>query len=993
MRNKSLISVLAALLMAAPVYAGPQDRAGAYREGLDLFANGAYDRARTVFESCKGDPLCDGYSLLCALKMRTIDCEELVERYFYAHPLTALNGKIRFEYGRILFDTKRYADALFQFGLMDSSVLNENETAEYVFKCGYSQFALGKYPEALNFFTVSDALPFSEYTATSRYITGVIHYYNREFALAEASFWKASVDPRFTELTDFYIIDCEFNQKNYDYVTREGERVYAASPDVRKERLARIISESYLIKGENKKAKEYYDSLTRTNMTRKDYFYAGTVLFYSDDYAGAIENFNKMTHRSDSLGQLANYQLANAYLRTRNQVAAMGAFYDASNVDFDQKITEDASFNYAKLAFDLNKDTQGFKRYIKRYSTKSRGEQIYGYMALAALYDRDYAAAVEAYDNIDVLSPDMLNNYTKANFLRAEQLFNNDSYRDAVPFFKSTSYYLPKTDRLNQLARYWQAESFYRTGNYPEAEKLFMELFNNDALRDRIEGKILAYNVGYSLFKQKNYGGAARWFDSYISSGDKTYREEALARRADCDFGRHDYKAAVKSYQAVLDENNTADNIYPYYQMAISYGLSGDKKRKEQTLLRVKDASMEAPLFVEAYYELGRAQMDLRKNNDAVATFRHLKECTDDSSVKARALIGMGLVYRNISQYEKALDSYKEVVTIMPDSEFSEQAMLAIESIYQSRKQPEKYMEYLEKNSLSANKTEEEKEQMYFNTAEQLYLAGNYPQTVISAQKYIELYPQGKFLDQALFYMAEAYNGNGEKEKACDAYAKAMKSSSELSFAEVAKLKYASISFGLERYQSAYEGYALLLESAKMEENKTLARQGMMRSAFRGKDYERAISSSDLVAADPASDAALNREASYVKAKSYLATSKRQEAFEIFNRLSGEPATAEGAEAAYLVIQNLCDTGNFDQVEKHVYDFAGKAGEQSYWLAKAYISLGDSFAERSMYSQAKATFESVRDGYSPAAGTKDDVADNVNMRLERLEILIQRSQK
>ena len=90
-------------------------------------------------------------------------------------------------------------------------------------------------------------------------------------------------------------------------------------------------------------------------MSRKDYFYAATVLYQADDYRGAISNFEKMTDRSDSLGQIANYQLANSYLRTRNQVSAMGAFLEASKVDFDPQITEDALFNYAKLAFDLNK--------------------------------------------------------------------------------------------------------------------------------------------------------------------------------------------------------------------------------------------------------------------------------------------------------------------------------------------------------------------------------------------------------------------------------------------------------------------------------------------------------------------------------------------------------------------------------------------------------------------------------------------------------------
>lgn len=58
-----------------------------------------------------------------------------------------------------------------------------------------------------------------------------------------------------------------------------------------------------------------------------------------------------------------------------------------------------------------------------------------------------------------------------------------------------------------------------------------------------------------------------------------------------------------------------------------------------------------------------------------------------------------------------------------------------------------------------------------------------------------------------------------------------------------------------------------------------------------------------------------------------------------------------------------------------------------YWLAKSFIVLGDSFVERGEYEQAKATFESVRDGYT-TSGNDDDVLDNVNIRLKKLAELM-----
>ena len=71
-------------------------------------------------------------------------------------------------------------------------------------------------------------------------------------------------------------------------------------------------------------------------------------------------------------------------------------------------------------------------------------------------------------------------------------------------------------------------------------------------------------------------------------------------------------------------------------------------------------------------------------------------------------------------------------------------------------------------------------------------------------------------------------------------------------------------------------------------------------------------------------------------------------------------------------------------MEEKVYAFSDAGSGQMYWLAKSFIVLGDSFVERDELEQAKATFESVRDGYTPS-GNSDDVLDNVSMRLKKLE--------
>ena len=127
----------------------------------------------------------------------------------------------------------------------------------------------------------------------------------------------------------------------------------------------------------------------------------------------------------------------------------------------------------------------------------------------------------------------------------------------------------------------------------------------------------------------------------------------------------------------------------------------------------------------------------------------------------------------------------------------------------------------------------------------------------------------------------------------------------------------------------------------------------------------------------------LKREAEYTKAKSYLATSDRDNAFAIMKKLARETSTPEGAESAYMLIQDSYDKGDFDAVEEQVYALSDSGTNQTYWLAKSFLLLGDTFVEKEDYRQARATFESIRDGYTPTR-SGDDVLEGVKIRLDRL---------
>ena len=775
-RNILKISLVVALAFTA-LAADASDRTAVYRQARNYYEKGMYARARTLFsEIADEDPVSGGFAVLCAERMRIPGYETEMERYLAVYPYSGLATEIRYRHALNLFDDGKFNDAASAFSGISVRDINRSDLAEYTFKNAYSRFKTGDYDEALKGFMKVTRMNANDYKAPASYSAGYILYGREDFNGAIGMFTESAKDPRFANESAFYILECRFMNKDYKYVLENGEALYARIPEERRPHLARIISETYLVSGNTAKAKEYYD---RTNISsgndRKDYFYAGSLLYAVQDYKGAVENYSKMTARTDSIGQIANYQMAYSYIQIKNKVAAMQAFKDAASLENNPDIAEDAYFNYAKLAFDLNNDPSGFKSYIEKYSDRKRGDKIYSYMALAALLNKDYAAAVEAYDKIDDLDEDMKRNYMKANSLRAEQLISSGSYRNAVPCLKTAAYYADRNSSLNQLSRYWLAESYYRSDSFAEASDIYRSLYNVSALDGRKEGGLLPYDVAYCYFKTEDYASASRWFDIYLQSGDRTERRDALIRKGDCAFITKAYKDAIPSYESAIRERGVASDLYPYYQAGLAYALTDNVNGEIKLLSEVMKASPSADFWCESVYELGRAYMSSNRNDDASSCFSRLVQSGRDTTFQAKALIGLGMISANESQYDEALGYYKQVVARMPSSEYSKDALRAIESIYQTKRSPEEYYAYL-KTVADGAVVEGDKESMFFNAAEQIFLAENYQKALVSLQSYMEEYPEGSNVSLAQFYMAECYKNLGKKEQACDWYKKVIES-------------------------------------------------------------------------------------------------------------------------------------------------------------------------------------------------------------------------
>ena len=994
MNKKTILAALAAAVMTSfPLQAAsdgvPGPASKELKEALRLYDRGLANRSSIVFDRLarmNDDADAEGYAVLADIVSGTPGYVSMMETYLAKRPHTALAFRMRYQHAMNLFEAEEYLEAGNILSEIDRKRIDKGQIDEYIFKSAFCALENGDETKAKELFQEIDMRPVSDYTAPSRYVLGYLAYEDQDFLKAIDWMDEASEDSRFKSMAEYYIFESRFMLKDHEYVVANGDSMYAAVPKERKAHLARIISESCLVLGDVDKARKYYElsgSGADVGNNRSDWFYSGSMLYAIDDYEGAIRSYSNMTDRTDSLGQIANYHLGYSYIQTKNKVAALDAFKDAANVLHDPELTEDAFFNWAKLAFDLNDDTSVFNAYIDAYPAKEQEQRINSYIAVAALHDRDYEAAVNAYDKIDELDDHMVLNYMKANYLRANQLVKNGSYRLAIPCLKAAAYYSDRSSRFNQLSRFWLAESYYRNEQYRDALTTYTDLYNISALYGQEEHDILPYNIAYCYFESGDYPAALKWFGEYLEDPYAAYRKEALVRSADCYFVDKDYKKACEMYENVIESYADSTDMYPYYQAGVAYGLLKKPAKKIELLKNVMKASPDADFYAESLYELGRAYVAKYEDDKAQECFMLLANSVKDATYVARAYLEMGSLARNQSQYNEALKYYKTVVEDMPMSGYAEDALAAIESIYQIRNKPKEYIAYIEKIGKGDSKTADEKEDMIFNSAEQIFLSENYQKALVALDSYLEQYPDGRNAYKADFYKAESYRLLGKFEQACDSYRKVIEGG-EGSFVELSMLNFSDISFRLERWEDAYGGYSSLYSAALLENNKSTALAGMMRSAYSGHDWGEAIKNADKVMFDSRTSQALHTEAQYIKAKSYLASSRRDEAFAILEKLSEDVSGEYGAEAAYLLILDSYDKGEFEEVENKVYAFSDAGSPQVYWLAKSFIVLGDSFVERDELAQAKATFESVRDGYEPQ-NADDDVRDNVELRLKKLE--------
>ena len=959
-----------------------------------LYYNGSYYAAEKAFTELSNEikdewsqekSEAEAFKVLCAIASDKVNVDGLVKNFCLNYPNAPQQNMLKHSLASRYFERGDYKSALSLIEGIKESYIERASRTDFIFKKAYCNMRAGKQDVAIELYRKILNGRYSQYTVPSTYYLGFVYYRQKNFAEASPLFEECFNDSRFSLMSRYYALECRFLQKDYSYVIANGATLMPELERDLQSNLARILSEAYYADGQPGMAQKYLDVFKQsgTALSRKDHYFSGILSYSLNSYQEALDSFERVIGVDDDLSQNAYYYGANSYLQIRNKIKAMEYFLEASQADYDPVIKEDAMFNHAKLCFDVNKDISKFNKYMEVYPNSGKDDIINNYMAASFLLSKDYRSATEVLRQIRRPTRESSANLQKASFFRAMQLVENRGYRSAIPLLEISIANGASNEDLCNLAKYWLSECYYRNDRYDEAKALNEELLSSESFRYSSEYINTVYNQAYCYFKSGDFENAEKYFNDYINSTTRrrSFERDARIRLADSYYMRGNYKESSQLYEDIYRNDYMSDDVYPAYQAAVSYGLTGDEAKKISILRQVTHDNKTSPYYPQSLYELGRTYVQTGKDEEASACFYTLLALKGDSTFYAKSLLELAMVNSNNKRYDRAIEYYKTIIEECPSSLEVQDALSGMESVYQTQNRPEDFLAYIDEIGMSSLKSADEKETMLFESAEQLFLTGKYTAAQSALQRFIRSYPNGVKTMNAVFYLAECQREQGRFEIASDNYMKVMKGGDE-SLLEAATAQYAKISYDLQHYDKAISAYDMLSSVAKTDEMRLGAYLGRMRSCFNNKLYANVVKDAQRIISTPGRTKAMEREAKYMMAKSYVTLGDRDLAKPMFAELAEDSGDRFGAECAYVLIQEAYDKGDFPDVEKRVYAFADKGSDQVYWLARSFIVLGDSFADREDFAQAKATFESILEGYDK---TDDDVQDQVRSRLNMLK--------
>lgn len=810
-------------------------------------------------------------------------------------------------YAECKTDSKNNPDAVEYISPYANSNIKAEERAEAVLYEAIANIGLNDFQEAKRLLTTVDDSPAHKNDIV--YYRAYIKYVEQDYEGALSDFIEVVDCSEYRDKVPVFIADCYLNtgMPSEALATIDVFRAQCGITPFDAE-CTRIEGEAFYLNHDYanavSKLTAYVDLVDEPKRTAL--YKLGMCHFAEKAYTKAAACLSRSAGvERDAMAQNAWYHAGVAYVNVFNSTQARMAFQQASEMNFDRKVQEEALYNYALALHEggtmgFGESVEVFEKFLNTFPSSKYRSNVAAHLNEVYFTTQNYPRALASISKIKNPNNDILIAKQKVLYNLGTQDFLEGKYNDAVVRLNQ-SLSIGLDDQTSVDTYYWRGESEYRLGKLATAASDFKKYINSSKSVSSRNVVLANYSLGYILFKQKKYSDAQVWFERFFSVANKTdkkiisaipnmkaMRADAYNRIGDCLFANRQYDEAFKAYQKALDADMSLGD-YSLLQQAFICGLRGDYTTKVALLSRMDSVYSASQYGADALFERGRAFVQGNDKQNAVATFNSLIKRYPQSAYSRQALNELGLIEYESGNTDEAISVYKSVIEKYPNTPEAQTALSNLKDVFTATGRISEYATLAASvgRSLSADE-----------------------------------------LDAMVHDAAIRALSDGDNKK-------------------------------------AGQYYRQLREQTSSDDMRQKALEGELHTAMALADNASIISLADMMLQDAGKlSPSVSAETRYARSMAYLHTGNVDGALADWTQLSADPRTVYGAEAAVRLAQHSYESQQYQAAESLLLSFIDSGTPHAYWLARGFILLADVYSATDRKVEAREYLLSLKSSYS-----------------------------
>ncbi|WP_344788907.1 tetratricopeptide repeat protein [Postechiella marina] len=959
-----------------------------YQKALSLYNNQQYRASQSMFNTVKKTAKeevllsdCAYYIANCAVRLNQQNADSLIENFVEDYPTSTKRNTAFVDVADYYFANGKYSYARKWYNKVDVNALGQSEKEKFYFNNGYTAFTTKQFKDAKKY--LSKVENSKEYGSQAKYYIGFMAYEGDDYDKANAYFEQVNDQERYKEKLSYYQADLHFKLGKFEKAIELAKERLKTSTREEVSELSKIIGESYFNLEKYAEAIPYLTEYKgkKGKWNNIDFYQLGYAYYKQGDYNKAISEFNKIIGGKNATAQNAYYHLGESYINVDKKQEALNAFRNASQMNYDLKIQEDAWLNYAKISYEIGNPYQSAPQvlaaYLEKYPKTSYKDEVETLLIDSYITSKNYKEALKLLDGKHSFENKQA--YQKVAFYRGLELYNEGDYIGAKALLNK-SLKEAHNNIYTARATFWKAETDYNITNYDDALIGFKQFVQQAESSTTPEYQNINYNLAYTYFKQKNYSKSTEYFNQFISNNkeDKVRLNDAYLRLGDGHFVSSQYSQAIAAYNNAISIGEI-DSDYAFFQKALSAGYVGDSSKKISELEVFIKAYPDSKLRDDAMYALGNSYVKENQTDKAMAVYNRLSSEYKMSSFVPKALLRQGLVYYNASKNEQALTKFKKVATDYPGTPEAVQSVATTRLIYIDLGRVDDYAKWV-KTLDYVDVTDADLDNATYEAAEKQYLDNNTDKAIKQFNGYLNQFANGLHVLQAHFYIAQLYYKKDLTGNAAPHY-KYVVEASHSEFTEEALSRLSQFYLEKKDWQTAMALLKRLETEANRPQNVVFAQSNLMKAHYQLEEYNNAVLYADKVLASSKIDNKIKSDAHIIIARSAIKTGDEDKAKIAFAKVEKVATGETAAEALYYNAYFKNKEGNYEASNISVQQLAKDYSGYKYYSAKGLVLMAKNFYALNDAFQATYILESVIENFKDFT----DVVEEAKTELSKIK--------